>query len=265
MSSDLLAKLQNRDIDATKTVPLYDSKGHQVYWVGAITQGEEIECNSYLVVDRGKGYLLEPGGYDRFTPVSEKVNSVFPAQSITHLLFSHQDPDVCASISSWLEYNPGITVVCPSLWQRFMPHYMAYNVKYQPMGDDGLILPLQSGGRLQCLSAPYLHSPGNMVTYDSVSGFLFSGDIGAALYTDGVPRLVIEQWDAQVDAMRGFHQRYMSSKRAVSAFLGKVAGLPVRAVLPQHGLIYRDGECEKFFRWLGDLPCGVDYLFPAAS
>lgn len=262
MQADHVSTLSNVGLDDTKAIPLYQAPDHQVYWVGTVTGGEEVECNAYLLVDQGEGYLMEPGGYDRFVPVQEKVNSVFSAQSLTHLLFSHQDPDVCASISSWLEFNPRLSVVCPSLWQRFMPHYMAYNVKYQLMKDDGLTLPLKSGGQLTCLSAPYLHSPGNMVVFDTVSGFLFTGDIGAAVYADGKPRLVIEDWDEHVKAMRGFHQRYMSSSRAVSAFIRSIAGLPIKALVPQHGAIFRGNEVQKFLQWLGALPCGVDYLFP---
>lgn len=265
MQSDCLTTLTNRDIDIAKAIPLYQSADHQVYWVGTLTAGEEIECNSYLIVDRGEGYLLEPGGFDRFQPTLDKITAVFSAPSITHLFFSHQDPDVCASLAAWLEFNPQLTVVCPSLWKRFMPHYMAYNATYKTMKDDGLTLPLKSGGTLTCLSAPYLHSPGNMVVFDSVSGFLFTGDIGAAVYEDGTPRLVIDDWSSHIQAMQGFHQRYMGSNRAVAAFLRSVAGLPIKAIVPQHGVIYRGDEVHKFFQWLGALPCGVDYLFPVTS
>ena len=264
MQTDCLSTLTNRDCDITKAIPLYQSPDHQIYWVGTLTSGEEIECNSYLLVDRGEGYLLEPGGFDRFQPTLDKINSVFSAQSITHLFFSHQDPDVCASVAAWLEFNPQITIVCPSLWKRFMPHYMAYNAKYQPMGDKGITLPLKSGGQLKCLSAPYLHSPGNMVVFDTMSGYLLSGDIGASPYSDGETHLVVDGWKMQVDTMQGFHQRYMSSSRAVAAFIRSVAGMPITAILPQHGAILRGDEVYKYFQWLGTLPCGVDYLFPAA-
>lgn len=264
MQTDCLTTLTNRACDITKAIPLYQSPDHQIYWVGTLTRGEEIECNSYLLVDRGEGYLFEPGGFDRFQPTLDKINSVLSAQSITHLLFSHQDPDVCASLAAWLEFNPQITVVCSALWKRFMPHYMAYNATYQPMGDKGITLPLKSGGQLTCLSAPYLHSPGNMVVFDTVSGYLFSGDIGASPYPDGETHLVVDDWKVQVDTMQGFHQRYMSSSRAVAAFIRSVAGLPITAIVPQHGAMLRGDEVHKYFRWLGALPCGVDYLFPAA-
>lgn len=250
--------------DWSKAVTLYDDPQHQIHWVGAVTGGEEVECNAYLLVDGGEGYLIEPGGYDRFGPVQEKVSQVSSASALTHLLFSHQDPDVCASLPSWMEFNKDLKAVVPHLWIRFLPHYMAYNVSYIPVPDEGLTLTLKSGGQLKCITAPYLHSPGNMVLFDTVSGFLLSGDIGAAVYKDRKPRLVIDDWDQHVQAMQGFHQRYLGSSRAVAGFLKKLDGLPITAIVPQHGPIFRGEEAQKYIRWLSQLPVGVDYLYPVA-
>jgi len=270
MNGNTLSGLTNSGVDFSKAVPLFQDPQHQVYWVGTHTGGEEIECNTYFLVDGGEGFLLEPGGYDRFVPVLGKVTQVVSISAITHLLFSHQDPDICASLPHWMRANfAKMKVVVPALWTRFMPHYMAYDMtalmadklSYIPMPDEGVTLTLKSGGRLQCISAPYLHSPGNMVVFDTVSGFLFSGDIGAALYKDGKPRLVIDDWTAHTQAMLGFHQRYMSSNRAVEGFLRKLDGLPIQAVVPQHGVIFRGEEVARYFHWLRQISVGVDYLY----
>ncbi len=273
MGGTPLQHLTNAGIQASEAVKLYDEGQHQVYWVGIQGGGEEIECNTYLVVDGGDGFLIEPGGYDRYTAVLSKVNQVMNAMKITHLLVSHQDPDLCASIPAWLRTNNKIKVVLPSQWTRFIPHYMDYNVSqvaganlsFLPVSDEGVALPLKSGGQIRCISAPYLHSPGNIVMHDTASGFLFSGDIGAAVHKDGRLRLVIEDWAQQAVAMQGFHQRYMSSNRAVSGFLRKLDGIPITALLPQHGSIFRGDEVGKFFRWLEQLPVGVDYLYGAGK
>lgn len=261
MSASLLPQLRNDTLDPGRAIPLFKAPGHEVYWVGAHTQGEEIECNAYLVVDGGEGYLIEPGGYDRFGPVQEKVNQVSAAAAITHLLFSHQDPDVCASLPSWMEFNPALKVVVPSLWVRFLPHYMAYNVHYVPVTDDGLALKLKSGAELVCIPAPYLHSPGNMAVLDTTSRFLFSGDIGASVGKDRTFRLVLENWEDYTRAAQGFHQRYMGSNRAVQGFLARLNGHRIAAILPQHGVILRGKDAQRFLAWLSQLPCGVDYLY----
>ncbi len=265
MNGNRLPGLTNEGVDYSRAVALYQDSQHQIYWVGVHTGGEEIECNAYLLVDGGEGYLIEAGGYDRFTPVLDKVNEVCSASAITHLLFSHQDPDVCASLPSWMEFNKDLKVIVPALWIRFLPHYMAYNVSYLAVADEGATLNLRSGGALRCISAPYLHSPGNMVLFDTVSGFLFSGDIGAAVYKDDRPRLVIDDWEAHVKAMQGFHQRYLGSNRAVAGFLEKLTGLSIQAIVPQHGAIFRGEEVGRYLHWLSQLPVGVDYLYPTVQ
>ncbi len=171
MAGNLLPGLTNVGVNGSAAVKLYDDAQHQVYWVGIQGGGEEFECTTYLVVDGGEGFLIEPGGHDRYIPVLNKINQVMNAMAITHLLVSHQDPDLCASIPAWLRTNNKIKVVLPSQWTRFIPHYMDYNVSqvaganlsFLPVSDDGATLPLKSDGQLRCISAPYLHSPGNMV------------------------------------------------------------------------------------------------------
>ncbi|MDX8404392.1 MAG: hypothetical protein R8K54_08305 [Mariprofundaceae bacterium] len=262
MSGSVLATLNNESLDAKELIPLYESDNHSIYWIGTHGEDEEIRCNAYLLVDEGDGYIFEPGGLSHFKPTFDKVSSILSPFEITHLLLSHQDPDVCASLPSWLQFNPDLKIVCPHLWNRFMPHYMVYNVQYLSMDDQGLTIPLKSGGELQCISAPYLHSPGNMVTFDTISGFMFSSDIGAAVSNDDTFRLVIDDWQQQLAWMQGFHQRYMGSTKAASEFVKSASKFPITAMLPQHGHIFRDDEVRQFLKWFEVLPCGVDYLYP---
>ncbi len=270
MQGNMLFGMTNNGIDYSRAVPLFDDPQHQIYWVGVHTGGEEIECNSYLVVDGGEGFLLEPGGYDRYLPILQKVNQVSSAMAVTHLLFSHQDPDICASLPHWMRTGGmKMKVVVPAQWTRFMPHYMAYDMaqlmatklSYVPVPDGGASINLKNGGQLKCIPAPFLHSPGNMAVFDTVSGFLFSGDIGAAVYKDGKPRLVIDDWQEHVASMQGFHQRYMSSNKAVAGFVRKLNGVTIQAMVPQHGCIFRGEEVSRFFRWLERLTVGADYLY----
>lgn len=261
MAGGTLNAIVNANLDVDGVIPLYESEEHSLYWIGSRGEGEEIRCNSYLLIDSGEAMIFEPGGLSHFQPTFDKVSELLSPFEITHMLVSHQDPDVCASLPSWLQFNPDIHIVCPKLWHRFMPHYMVYHANYQLVPDSGLRLPLASGGYLDCISAPYLHSPGNMVVFDSVSGFLFSGDIGAAAQRDDAFDLVIDDWADQLARMAGFHQRYMGSTRAAAAFVERVRGLPITAMLPQHGQIFRGEEVQRFMDWFATLPCGVDFLY----
>ncbi len=263
MGLSRLNAMQNAALNVQDAIALYESDKHSIYWIGSRDESEAIPCNSYLLIDEGEGYLFEPGGLSHFQPSFDKVSEKISPFDLSHVFLSHQDPDVCASLPSWLQFNPDMTIVCPDLWERFLPHYLVYGATFQCVGDAGKTFTLKSGGQLQCISAPYLHSPGNIIVFDSISGYLFSGDIGAATSQDESFRLVIDDWQQQLHDMTGFHQRYMGSTRAAAACVEKVRTLPVTAILPQHGQIFRNGEVQQFLDWFEVLPCGVDYLYPA--
>lgn len=262
MSQGLLKTIDNQSLNVNDVIPLYESDNHSIYWIGSVGEPEEIECNSYLLIDCGEAYIFEPGGLSHFQATFDKVSHKISPLELSHIFMSHQDPDVCASLPSWLQFNPDITIVCSHLWQRFLPHYMVYHAQYLAMPDEGISIQLKSGGQLQCISAPYLHSPGNMVVFDSISGFMISGDIGASARQSEQFKLVIEDWDHHIKAMTGFHQRYMGSTKAAAAFTASIKHLPIQAMLPQHGQIFRYSEVKAFFDWFEHLACGVDFLYP---
>ncbi len=256
-------RLNNSDLVMEDAILLHDTPGHQVYWVGGAEEGEAIPCNRWLVIDQDAGYLLEPGGCDHYHTTSDKIDSVFLAQSITHLICSHQDPDICASIPSWVEHNPDMKIIIPHLWRRFMPHYMIHGAEVVPVSDRGASIAMPSGNHLRCIPAPFLHSAGNMVVFDERSGFLFSGDIGASEFDGERPVLFVDDWDAHCQRMLNFHQRYMGGNKAVRAFIDSVKELPITAMLPQHGALFRGDEVTRFLDWFGAIDVGIDAMFPA--
>lgn len=146
MVSVPLSNLQNDSINPDDAILLFKKGDHKVYWIGTHTGGDEIECNTYLIIDGHEGYLLEPGGFDRFPHVFKKVCLLLSPMSITHLFFSHQDPDICASFPSWTKWNDDIKLVVSSLWTRFMLHYetrdlsgKAHNLNFVKVPDEGLV------------------------------------------------------------------------------------------------------------------------------
>ena len=60
------------------------------------------------------------------------------------------------------------------------------------------------------LPAHFLHSAGNFQVYDTQSRILFSGDLGASI---GTSYLEVSDFDAHIQYMEAFHQRYMPSNQ----------------------------------------------------
>jgi flavorubredoxin len=117
------------------------------------------------------------------------------------------------------------------------------------------------GARLAFLPAHFLHSPGNFQVWDPTARILYSGDLGASL---GMEYQEVEDFDAHLKYMEGFHRRYMGSARAMRAWAQMVRGLDIEIIAPQHGALFRGKPMVKrFIDWCAALPCGVD-LMPEA-
>ncbi len=241
---------------------LWEDDQHKFVWLGASEQAIEkgIASNQYLIVDGEEGYLLDPGGYHVFARVFEAVVAHVKPDRIRGIFLSHQDPDTCASLVSWLEVAPEVTVWISKLWERFIPHLaLPVEPKLRPIPDQGETLVLPSGSELRFIPAHYLHSPGNFMAYDERSKILFSGDVGGAVASATVEDLFVADFEAHVERMEGFHRRYVPCKKAIDNTLAHLGGLTIDMIAPQHGLLFRDEMVGKFVQWISALDVGVDY------
>ncbi|WP_297504772.1 MBL fold metallo-hydrolase [Thermococcus sp.] len=240
--------------------PLYDDGDHKVYWLGIEEAEDEkgILTNQYLVIDRNEAALIEPGGFFVFSRVLRNVSSVISPTQIKYLMYSHQDPDVVAGLNLWFEYAPLAKLVISELWVRFIPH-MAILSAGRTVGIPDRGMEFQLGGStIRAIPSHYLHSPGNFSFYDEKSGILFSTDIGAAAFPEGEWYLFVEDFEEHVKHMEGFHRRYMSSTKALRAWVRSVRRLSPRVIAPQHGAIFRDENVGRFLNWLEGLEVGID-------
>ena len=64
--------------------------------------------------------------------------------------------------------------------------------------------------------------------------------------------------------MRGFHQRYMCSKKVTRLWANMVRDMDVEMIVPQHGRPFQSKESiNRFLDWISDLDCGIDLLTQA--
>ncbi len=253
---DLLSHARAKPKLDTPT-PLFRDQGHAVYWLG-IDADTTFRCNVYLVEDGEAGYLIDPGGKPGFAQIRRRVEQIMPTDRIRGMVVCHQDPDVAASMVDWLDLHPEILVYSSLRTHALLPHYG--KPKY-PRVDivEQPVLALPSGARLKFIESPFLHFPGAFATYDDASGFLFSGDIWAAIGANWT--LVSDDFDALSFKMEMFHTDYMASNKASRGFTRKLGGLDIAAILPQHGSIIPRQHVAEAIDYLNDLPCGLDLLY----
>ncbi|MBI3752682.1 MAG: MBL fold metallo-hydrolase [Deltaproteobacteria bacterium] len=254
-----LIKLNNLNINMDKPVQLYDSPGHKIYWVGSVEE-TIFRCNTYLLLDGKQNYLIDPGGVvTHFSQVMERVKAISEPSDITHIIVHHQDPDLCASIPLWLKFNKDIVIMTDPRTRVLLPHYGIVDGKYFNV-DDKKAVALPSGGELKFIRSPFMHSPGAFVTYDSVSRFLFSSDICAAL--DDNRKLVADDINSQLGLMNAFLEDYIACNKAIRGFLKNIKGIEIVAILPQHGSIIKKEFVKPMLDYLKDFKCGLDILYP---
>ena len=243
-------------------IVLYEDDEHKFIWLGSESKYREgaVQTMQYLIIDRGRGVLLDPGGVHLFSRVVTAVSRFISVDKIDTIFFSHQDPDVSSGIALWL----GITkakVYISDLWVRFLPHFgIVDTARVVGIPDKGMDIALPSGSRMRCVPSHFMHSPGQFGLFDERSGILFTGDIGAAVFDESNETAFVENFDNHIPLIKDFHARYMAANRIVRRWAEQIRRLNPRMLAPQHGAIYKDENVHKFLNWLSELQCGIDLI-----
>ena len=243
-------------------IVLYEDDEHKFVWLGSESKYREgaVQTMQYLIIDRGRGVLLDPGGVHLFSRVVTAVSRFISVDKIDAIFFSHQDPDVSSGIALWL----GITkakVYISDLWVRFLPHFgIVDTARVVGIPDKGMDIALSSGSRMRCVPSHFMHSPGQFGLFDERSGILFTGDIGAAVFDESNETVFVENFNDHIPLIKGFHARYMAANRIVRRWTEQIRRLNPRMLAPQHGAIYKDENVDNFLNWLAELQCGVDLI-----
>lgn len=221
--------------------------------------GQAIQANQHIIVHNGIGMILDPGGHKVYSNALSATMSAIGGTGLRYIFLSHQDPDIVAALNGWLMSTEADAYIS-RLWNRFVAHFafdhlIADRLKLIP--DEGMILDL-NGINLLVLPAHFLHSAGNFHVYDPQAKILYSGDLGAST---GQEYIYVEDFDAHIKFMEGFHRRYMASNKAMKAWANMVSGLDIDMIAPQHGALFKGkASVNRFIDWCKDFSCGVDVI-----
>jgi len=214
-----------------------------------------IDTNQYIIITKNNSLLMDPGGVELFSAMLSAVIKQVPANKITHLFASHQDPDIISSLGLWDQALPSATLHSPWLWESFIRHFGMHSINYAAIPDAGNSLKLD-GVTVDFIPAHYLHSSGNFNVYDGEAKILMSGDIGAALETVDAP-LFVGEFEQHINKMKMFHQRWMPSNKAKNDWVQRVRKLDIEMMCPQHGRIFKGDNVKRFLDWFEALEVGL--------
>lgn len=218
-----------------------------------------LSVNQYLIIDHDKAILIDPGSQGVFEDMVDAVQKHIALDKIKLIFFSHQDPYVAGSITSWALCTDS-KIIISSLWVRFMSHYgLLDSSRFIALEDKGARINFGEHF-FEFIPAHFLHSPGNFSLFDSKSKILFSGDIGAAVVELSHLYKEVVDFETHLLYLEGFHKRYMAGNIFTRKWVTKARAISPQLIAPQHGAIFEGENVEKFLTWFEHLQCGGDLI-----
>ncbi len=243
--------------DADKPTLLFNNDDTQIYWLG-ISENTVFRCNTYLLTSGDHAIIVDPGNRGFYSVVRKRVEQIMPATEVTGLILCHQDPDVAASMVDWLEFNPELKIYTTPRTNVLIPYYGVKDYHYVNVTAESS-LPFGKDSSLHFIESPFLHFPGAFTTFDEASGYLFSGDIWAAVDDDW--HIIVQNFDGHIDKMNLFQIEYMASNIACRGFIANLKPYDIKAILPQHGSIISQKNVQNALDYLSNLHCGTDIIY----
>ena len=241
-----------------------------LYWVGGndrrLSLFENIHplyhgvsYNSYLLLDE-KTVLFDTADWAVGRQFIENVKAALNGRPLDYLVINHVEPDHAASLEEILLRWPDVQIITSPKAVIFLRQF-GYPI------DSGRIREVKEGDtasfgkhEVVFVTAPMVHWPEVLMTYDKTSGVLFSADaFGSFRSLDG--KLFADEYDFDgewIDDARRYYTNIVGKYGPqVSAVLKKAAGLDIKYICPLHGPVWRKDFgyfLDKYQHWASYTP-----------
>lgn len=196
-----------------------------------------VSYNSYLIMDE-KVALIDTVEISFVEQYLKKIEAVLKGRSIDYLIVDHIEPDHGGSIRMIKNRFPDVTIVGNKKTFDMLDGFFDMQCnKHLVKEGDSLSL---GKNELQFYTAPMVHWPEVMVTYNATEKVLFSAD---AFGTWGTLDGGIFDTDINLDHIWDEMRRYYSNivgkyGSPVQKALAKLSGLDIEVICSTHGPIW---------------------------
>ena len=216
-----------------------------------------ISYNSYLILDE-KTALIDTVDRAVTDIFLENLEGTLKGRPLDYLVVQHMEPDHSATLMDVLLRHPECEVVCNKKTFDMICAFRGVSVRAMIV-KDGDILEL-GRHRLTFISAPMVHWPEVMLSFDMTSGTLFSADafgtfgaLNGAIFADEV------DFDRDyLDESRRYYCNIVGKYGSfVKTLLSKINALDVKTICPLHGFVWRNNieyYVNKYMLWSGYEP-----------
>ncbi len=184
--------------------------------------------NSYIILDNKIAVMDTVDA--RFTHEwLDNIESVLDGRKVDYLIIQHMEPDHSANIVNFLKFSPDTTIVSSAKAFAMMNQFFGTEfTDNRIVVGEGDTLDLGKH-KLNFVTAPMVHWPEVIVTYDSTDKVLFSADgFGKFGALD-----VEEDWACE--ARRYYFGIVGKYGAQVQGLLKKAAALDIKTICPLHG------------------------------
>lgn len=235
-----------------------------LYWVGGNDRRLElfenihpipkgVSYNSYLLLDK-KTVLFDTVDWSICRQFLDNIKGVLGDRPLDYMVINHMEPDHAACIEEVILRYPDVKIICTDKAFMFMNQFGFH------VGDR--VIEVKEGDTMSFgkhevvfVSAPMVHWPEVMVTYDTTNGVLFSADaFGTFGALDG--KLFNDEMDFDrdwLDEARRYYTNIVGKYGPhVQSLLKKASDLDIKMICPLHGPVWRtDLEyfIDKYDKW----------------
>ena len=204
---------------------------------------EGMSYNSYLIDDE-KIAVMDTADRRKGEAWKANLKAALNGRQPDYLVAHHMEPDHAALIAEMLETYPHLQLVCSAQAVKMLPNF------FEGLNFDGRVITVKEGDTLklgqhtlQFISAPMVHWPEVIMSYDSLDKVLFSADgfgkFGA---------LVNEIGDWACEARRYYFNICGKYGTQVQSVVKKMAAIDVQTICPLHGPVLKGEALAKAVR-----------------
>ena len=202
--------------------------------------------NSYVIKDK-KNVVLDTIDEKLTDKWLENLEKALEGEKPDYLIVSHMEPDHAYNIGILAKKYPEMKIVGNQITFNMLANFFKEidfsNRKFVVMEGDVLDI---GNHKLQFFTAPMVHWPEVMVTYEQTEKILFSAD-GFGKFGAIEPE---EDWDCE--ARRYYFGIVGKYGMQVQALLKKAANLDIQMICPLHGPILKENLgyfIDKYNTW----------------
>ncbi len=236
-----------------------------LYWVGAndrrlamfegvysVPRG--VSYNSYLLLDE-KTVLFDTVDKAVGALFFENLEKTLGGRNLDYLVIQHMEPDHSATLSELLLRYPDVRIICNRMTKNMIHQFFHKDIE----GQVDIIKDMDefSSGRhhFKFFSAPMIHWPEVMMTYELENGILFSADafgtfgaLNGAIFADEV------DFDNEyMDEARRYYSNIVGKYGdQVQSLLKKMHAVEIKMICPLHGFVWRrkiESYFDKYVKW----------------